>query len=113
MVRAAFTLAAAAGMLAAQGQPPAPKPLEFKAESPKFWEIFNQGSTIEKIATGFGFLEGPVWDEQGFLYVRDEVQNKVSRVYPDGRVETVLSIGDPDGSTLVRGGHLITCASVL
>src|SRR5207302_1601908 len=77
------------------------------------WELFDKGARLDKIATGFGFLEGPVWDEHGFLYVSDEVQNKVSRVFPDGRVETVLSIGDPDGSTLDRRGRLITCASVL
>jgi gluconolactonase len=45
--------------------------------------------------------------------VSDETQNKVSRVFPDGRIETLLSIGDPDGSTLDRRGRLITCASVL
>ena len=88
-----------------------PRQFELKAESPKFWELFTQGSQLEKIATGFGFTEGPVWDPHGFLYVSDEEQNKLSRVYPDGRVETVLSIGDPDGSTLDAEGRLITTAS--
>ena len=37
----------------------------------------------------------------------------LSRVYPDGRVEAVLHIGDPDGSTLDAKGHLVTTASVL
>src|SRR6185436_13344163 len=45
--------------------------------------------------------------------VSDEEKNKLSRVYPDGRVETVLEIGDPDGSTLDAQGRLITTASVL
>src|SRR5437660_1397749 len=90
-----------------------PRPFELKAESPKFWDLFIQGSKLEKIATGFGFTEGPVWDPHGFLYVSDEEKNKLSRVYPDGRVETVLEIGDPDGSTLDTQGHLITTASVL
>jgi gluconolactonase len=84
-----------------------------KAESPKFWELVAEGAKLEKIASGFGFTEGPVWDPHGFLYVSDEEQNKLSRVYPDGRVETVLSIGDPDGSTLDFKGRLITTASVL
>ena len=54
-----------------------------------------------------------MWDPRGFLYVSDEVQNKISRVYPDGRVEPVLFIGDPDGSTLDAQGRLVTTASVL
>lgn len=90
-----------------------PRQFELKAESPKFWDLFIEGSRLEKIATGFGFTEGPVWDPHGFLYVSDEEKNKISRVYPDGRVETVLEIGDPDGSTLDAHGHLITTASVL
>jgi gluconolactonase len=90
-----------------------PRHFELKAESPKFWDLFSQGAQLEKIATGFGFTEGPVWDPHGFLYVSDEVQNKLSRVYPDGRVETMLEIGDPDGSTLDAQGHFVTTASVL
>jgi len=86
---------------------------ELKAESPKFWELFSEGSQLEKIATGFGFTEGPVWDPHGFLYVSDEEKNRISRVYPNGRVETLLEIGDPDGSTLDSHGRFITTASVL
>jgi gluconolactonase len=86
---------------------------ELKAESPKFWELLSESAQLEKVAGGFGFTEGPVWDPHGFLYVSDEEKNKVSRVYPDGRIETVLNIGDPDGSTLDAQGRLVTTASVL
>ena len=105
-------------MAAAPQTPPAPqaaapRQFELKAESPKFWELIAQDAKLEKIAGGFGFTEGPVWDPKGFLYVSDEEKNKLSRVYPDGRVETVLEIGDPDGSTLDAKGRLVTTASVL
>src|ERR1700684_472276 len=73
---------------------------ESKVESPKFWDLFAEDARLEKVAGGFGCTEGPVWDPRGFLYVSDEEKNKLLRVYPDGRVETVLAIGDPDGSTL-------------
>src|ERR1700682_2860064 len=79
-------------------QPAPPRQFELKAESPKFWELVAEGAKLEKVAGDFGFLEGPVWDPKGFLYVSDEEKNKLSRVYPDGRGETVLVIGDPDGS---------------
>lgn len=97
----------------ANSQGGAPRQFELKAESPKFWELFAQDAKLEKVAGGFGFTEGPVWDPHGFLYVSDEEKNRLSRVYPDGRVEKLLDIGDPDGSTLDAKGSLITTASVL
>jgi gluconolactonase len=100
-----------AGALQAQTAPP--RQFELKAESPRFWELFAEGAALEKVAGGFGFTEGPVWDERGFLFVSDEQQNKISRVYPDGRTETVLSIRDPDGAALDRRHRLIACLSTL
>lgn len=109
--RLALALLAAAGFAQNRGGPP--RRFELKADSPKFWELFAEDSKLEKVATGFGFTEGPVWDPHGFLYVSDEEKNRISRVFPDGRVETVLEIGDPDGSTLDSQGNLVTTASVL
>ncbi|MGH7868709.1 MAG: SMP-30/gluconolactonase/LRE family protein, partial [Candidatus Dormibacteraceae bacterium] len=54
-----------------------------------------------------------VWDPHNFLYVSDEVQNKIYRVYPDGRHETVVALGDPDGNTYDLELRLLDCASVL
>jgi len=106
-----FILATLPGVLRAQSA--APRSFELKAESPRFWELFTDGAKLEKIAGGFGFTEGPIWDDAGFLYVSDEKQNKLSRVFPDGRVETVLSIRDPDGNTFDKRHRLITCLSTL
>ena len=83
------------------------------AESPKFWRLFDRKAKLSTVATGFGFTEGPVWDESGFLYVSDESQNKIYRVFLDGRKEDVISLGDPDGNTYDRKHRLIDCASVL
>src|SRR6516225_7791451 len=84
-----------------------------KAESQKFWELFDQNAHLTKVAGGFGFTEGPVWDERGFLYVSDEEQNKIFKVYEDGRKKEVISLGDPDGNAYDRQRRLIDCASVL
>ena len=99
--------------VAAQNPGRSPREFELNADSPKFWELIPKGAKLEKVAGGFGFTEGPVWDPRGFLYVSDEEKNRLSRVYPDGRIETVLEIGDPDGSTLDSKGRLVTTASVL
>jgi gluconolactonase len=84
-----------------------------EALSPRFWDLVDRNAKLEKVATGFGFTEGPMWDPAGFLYVGDETINKIFRVYPDGRKEEVISLGDPDGNTFDRQHRLIDCASVL
>jgi gluconolactonase len=117
----AATLAVLTAGVTAAAQAPAPPQnaevagqFALQAESPKFWELVDKNASLEKVATGFAFTEGPVWDEKGdFLYVSDEEQNRIARVYPDGRVETVLSIGDPDGATFDPHHRLIETASVL
>ena len=83
------------------------------ANSPEFWNLFDRNADLTQIATGFGFTEGPVWDPSGFLYVSDEEQNRVYRVYPDGHKETLIAIGDPDGNTFDLQQRLIVTASVL
>ena len=106
-----LTLSAAFICVAQQG---AARHFELEAQSPKFWDLVTRDATLEKVATGFGFTEGPVWDASGFLYVSDEIANKIFRVYvKDGRREEVIALGDPDGNTYDRQGRLIDCASVL
>jgi gluconolactonase len=90
-----------------------PRPFELKADSPKFWELIAKDSRLELVSGGMGFTEGPVWDPAGFIYVSDEVQNKVFRIYPDGHTEVLTSLGDPDGNTYDAQHQLIDCASVL
>ena len=81
--------------------------------SPQFWDLIDHNAKLEKVATGFGFTEGPMWDAAGFLYVSDETINKIFRVYPNGKKEEVIALGDPDGNTFDRQHRLIDCASVL
>lgn len=86
---------------------------ELRAESPDFWKLFDRNAQLTSMASGFGFTEGPVWDESGFLYVSDGVQNKIYRVSSDGGKAPVVSLGDPDGNTYDTKRRLIDCASVL
>ena len=87
----------------------------FKLESlsPKFADLVASDAKLETVATGFGFTEGPMWDPAGILYVSDETLNKIFRVYPNGKKEEVIALGDPDGNTFDRHHRLIDCASVL
>jgi gluconolactonase len=84
-----------------------------QALDPQFWNLIDKNSELATVATGFGFTEGPVWDDAGFLYVSDETLNKIYRVEVNGAKSEVISLGDPDGNTYDRQHRLIDCASVL
>jgi gluconolactonase len=96
-----------------QESAPAKRQFKLQASSPRFWSLVSRDQKLVTMATGFGFTEGPVWDPSGFVYVSDETLNKIFRVYPDGRKETLISLGDPDGNTFDRQQRLLDCASVL
>ena len=92
---------------------PAERRFELQAQSPQLWDLVDKSAELTRVATGFGFTEGPVWDESGFLYVSDEEQNKIYRLNLDGTKKELISLGDPDGNTLDRQHRLVDCASVL
>ncbi len=93
--------------------PAQPRQFQLQAESPHFWDLVGHEAKLTTVGTGFGFTEGPVWDEAGFLYVSDETINKIYRLHLDGKREEVIALGDPDGNTFDRQHRLIDCASVL
>lgn len=112
---AAFALLPAA-ILAASFQLNGQKPkreFQLHADSDAFWSLIDRDAKLSTVGTGFGFTEGPVWDPSGFVYVSDEEINKIFRLYPDGRKEELVALGDPDGNTYDRQQRLIDCASVL
>ncbi|HKW17605.1 MAG TPA: SMP-30/gluconolactonase/LRE family protein [Terriglobales bacterium] len=86
---------------------------QIEALTPQFWKLFDHGAKLTTVGSGFGFTEGPMWDPAGFLYVSDETLNKIYKLYPDGKKEELISLGDPDGNTFDRQHRLIDCASIL
>jgi len=107
---AAFLLCILTVPLAAQT---VTRKFELQANSPRFWRLLGRDAGLSKVAGGFGFTEGPVWDPSGFLYISDETLNRIFRVYPTGRKQTLILLGDPDGNTFDRQQRLLDCASVL
>jgi len=109
----ATSLLVAVGASAFLRAPRAPREFQLQAESRQFWDLVDHDANLGVVGTGFGFTEGPVWDEAGFLYVSDETINKIFRLHPDGKRDEVIALGDPDGNTFDRQHRLIDCASVL
>ena len=82
--------------------------------------ILTPGTKIERLASGFQFTEGPVWDRQGgYLLFSDPNNNLIYRWSPDGQVSvyrshsgyTGFNIGEygqpgSNGLTLDREGRL-------
>jgi gluconolactonase len=81
---------------------------------PGFWNLFDRQAQLIRVASGFGFTEGPVWDPAGYLWVSDETLNKIFKVSTvTGQKQEIISLGDPDGNTYDREHRLLDCASVL
>ena len=96
------------------GQPePSHRQFGLQAQSAQFWKLIRRERGLVLVAKDFGFTEGPVWDPAGFLYLSDEVQNKIYKVSLDSQKTEIVALGDPDGSTYDQEHHLIDCASVL
>jgi gluconolactonase len=89
------------------------KPFELHALTPEFWKVFRKDVKLETMGTGFVFTEGPVWDRSDFLWLSDEKGNKIDKLYPDGHIETEISVIDPDGSTYDKQHRLWSTSSGL
>lgn len=69
-------------------------------------------STITEVTSGLGFPEGPVWMPDGTVLVVELKHERVVRVFPDGRKETVAETGgSPNGLAMGPDGALYVCNS--
>jgi gluconolactonase len=73
--------------------------------------IVPEDSPIEKVAGGFRFTEGPVWDPRGFLLFSDIPASTLYRWTPGGGAPVVFRhpTNHTNGNTLDREGRLISC----
>ncbi|MBI3922071.1 MAG: SMP-30/gluconolactonase/LRE family protein [Armatimonadetes bacterium] len=76
-----------------------------------FADLFEPGAKVEKVATGFRFTEGPVWNKTGkFLLFSDIPANQI-RKWESGDTTTVFRepSGNSNGLTYDKQGRLIAC----
>jgi gluconolactonase len=68
-------------------------------------------ANLETLASGYGFLEGPVWHPyEKWLVFSDIPNNRMYRRRPDGVVETFRDPSNmANGNTLDRQGRLLSC----
>jgi gluconolactonase len=69
------------------------------------------GATLEKLAGGFAFTEGPTCDSQGDVFFTDQPNDRILRWSADRGLSTFLQpAGRANGMCFAPGGQLIACA---
>lgn len=82
-----------------------------EARSERFRGLFPKGATVEPVARGFQFTEGPVWfAAEQYLLFSDIPANRIMKLQPDGHVEVFREpSGNANGLTRDKQGRLIAC----
>ncbi|MFT5374677.1 MAG: sugar lactone lactonase YvrE [Candidatus Latescibacterota bacterium] len=69
-----------------------------------------QRGEIEQLATGFKFVEGPVWHKDGYWFFSDIPSNRIHTITPEGKVGIHREpSGNSNGLTFDRSGRLLAC----
>src|SRR6266540_3476697 len=69
--------------------------------------------TVEKVAAGFRFTEGPVWSREGFLLFSDVPANHIVQLAPGQKPGVYREKSDgANGNTFDAQGRLYSCESV-
>lgn len=81
-----------------------------KVEQPKGREaIASNNAKVEKLSDGFKFIEGPVWNPDGFLLFSDIPADTIYKWTPNHQVSVFRQpAGHSNGNTLDRQGRLIS-----
>ena len=81
------------------------------AKSDAIYELVEEGSGVEKLATGFTFTEGPIWHPTEQYLLFSDMPGDVRRKYtPDGTVVEVLRPARKcNGMTYDADLHLLVC----
>ena len=74
-------------------------------------ELVDSDATVEQLATGCKFTEGPLWHSIGrYLLFSDIPENKIRRWDEESGMTVFRDpSGNSNGLTYDRGGHLIAC----
>jgi gluconolactonase len=71
---------------------------------------FTGGDGVEKVAGGFGFIEGPVWSHDGFLVFSDIERQKIMKLAADGSTTVYRDRSNAaNGNATDAQGRLYTC----
>lgn len=83
----------------------------FEVVDDRFRSFVMGNSPVKQIATGFDWVEGPVWfGDAGCLLFSDIPNNRILRWIPEAGISTYRSPSNyANGNTRDREGRLVTC----
>lgn len=83
-------------------------PLHVERRDPALDAVVPKDVTLEKVADGFAFTEGPVWIDdggEGYLLFSDPNRNTIHRVTPEGDVSVYLTKSGYSGADIGEYGQ--------
>ena len=88
--------------------------LGIEAKSDALYELVEEGSSVERLATGFTFTEGPIWHPTEHYLLFSDMPGDVRRKYtPDGTVVEVKNFSNKgNGMTYDADLNLLVCEHV-
>ncbi len=88
--------------------------LGIEAKSDAIYELVEEGSSVERMATGFTFTEGPIWHPTEHYLLFSDMPGDVRRKYtPDGTVVEVRNFSNRcNGMTYDADLNLLVCEHV-
>ena len=78
-----------------------------EAKSEKFWQLVSKSAEVKRIATGFGFTEGPVFSRRGFLLFSDIPNQKILKWERNEVVTLRENSNKANGLTFDHQGRLL------
>ncbi len=75
--------------------------------------IIAPGATVEKLADGFIFTEGPAVDEQGNVYFTDQPTDRILKWSTSGELSVFMEhTGRANGLYFDKDGNLLSCSDL-
>jgi gluconolactonase len=83
-------------------------------KSEKLFELVDREAQVEKLATGFTFTEGPIWNKEGRYLLFSDMPADIRRRWSedDGVVEVANPSNKGNGMTYDANGRLLVCEHV-
>jgi len=85
----------------------------FMADCQNNKSIIAEGATVEKLADGFSFTEGPAVDKAGNVYFTDQPNDKIFKWSVDDKLtEYATGQGRANGMYFDNEGNLLSCSDL-
>jgi gluconolactonase len=91
------------GANAAMGTPDNTTPVKFDRLDGGIDAIIPANAIVERVATGFTWVEGPIWIPAGYLLFAEITSNSIRKVTPDGTVSIFMQPSGYKGSAPYGG----------